>query len=151
MSKEKLLDLDALLAQERDGLQFESTLYPWAMVGPIEQARFVAMQQEIRDVTDDESKLTVEMAEKIVATQRDLLKLILPTMPDAVALRIHDEQVGDIIRFFDLARTRQVVDSLEEQMEPAERASKFVERAQTIGDSMSQRSNGSTKGSRRPG
>ena len=151
MAKEKLLDLDAVLAQEREGLQFEGTLYPWAMVGPIEQARFIAMQQEIRDVSSDEANLTVEAAGKIVQIQRDLLKLILPTLPDEVASHIHDEQVSDIIRFFDLSRTRQAVDNLEEQMEPAERANKFVERAQTIGASMSPRSNDSTKGSRRPG
>ena len=151
MPREKLLDLDALRAKEREGLQFEGTRYPWAMVGPIEQSRFAAMQQEIRDASGNEEALTVEVAKKIVAIQRELLKLILPTLTDEASAHINDEEVTDIIHFFDLARTNRVVDTLEEQMEPAERANGYVERAEKIGDRMSQRSNASTKGTRRPG
>ena len=151
MPKEKLLDLDALRAKERDGLQFEGTRYPWAMVGPIEQARFKAMQQEILDASGSEEGVTVEVAEKTVAIQRELLKLILPTLTDEVSARINDEEVVDIISFFDLVRINRRVDTMEEQLEPTERANGYVERAEKIGAKMSQLSKDSTKGTRRPG
>ena len=151
MPKEKLLDLDALRAKERDGLQFEGTRYEWAMVGPIEKAKFDAMQQEIRDALGSEEGVTVEVAEKTVAIQREILKLILPTLTDEVSSHITDEEVGDIISFFELVRTNRVVDTMEDQMEPTERANGYMERAEKIGDRMSQRSKDSTKGTRRPG
>ena len=151
MPKDKLLDLDALRAKERDGLVFKGTRYPWAIVGPIEQAKFAAMQQEIRDATGNEEVLTVEVAEKIVAIQRELLKLILPTLTDEVSTSLNDEEVVDIISFFGLVQTNRGVDTMEDQMEPAERANGYVERAKEIGDNLSQRTKDSTKGTRRPG
>ena len=143
--QDKLLDLDALRKQEREGIMFGGVRYPWAMIGPIEQAKFLGLQAEIRAVTgapdleqveaagEDEEDLTMEQmvastamtldqAEQVAALQRDVLKLILPTLTPEVAAGLADEEVAHVIRFFENWRNDLMIATLEDQFDPVEKA-----------------------------
>ena len=149
----KLFDLDAIRAKVRDGAQINSVRYPWGMIGPIEQATFMGLQQEIRDLAKGaaEGNFSIEQAKQIVVAQRAILNLILPTLPDELAVQMHDEEVGALIGFFDVWRTNKAVDQMEDQMAPAERAAERMKRVQTIGANFSPPSNASMGATPRAG
>lgn len=168
--QDKLLDLDALRKQEREGIMFGGVRYPWAMIGPIEQAKFLGLQAEIRAVTgapdldqvgaagDDEEDVTVdqmveatamtlEEAEQVAALQRDVLKLILPTLTPEAASQLADEEVAHVIRFFENWRNNLMIGTMEDQWDPVEKAMALRRRAEQIGATLSPRSRGFTGGS----
>ena len=167
--QDKLLDLDALRKQEREGIMFGAVRYPWAMIGPIEQAKFLGLQAEIRAVTgapdldqveaagDDEEDVTVdqmveataitlEEAEEVAALQRDVLKLILPTLTPEAASELADEEVAHVIRFFENWRNNLMIGTMEDQWDPVEKAMALRRRAEQIGATLSPRSRGFTGG-----
>ena len=152
MNEDMMLDLNKLRTEDRPGLQLDGKVYPWSMVGPVEAAVFTKHQQEIASMGDEnDGALDEEAAKHVVDLQRRILKVILPTLPDDVATDITDDEVGTIIRFFDVWRTNRAVDDLERQLEPAQRARDAADRIASIGDRLSQRSRGSTAANQRPG
>ena len=180
---DRVLDLDALIEQERDGITLGGVLYPWAMIGPIEQARYgqltkelnillgfgddddtadgtVAAEQPPDDPGDDGADIadiardlpdpmSEEDATQMVRIQRDMVRLVLPTLPEEVLAGLHDAFVGDILDFFGKQHTLGNLDRMEQQMESLERANELGQRARKIGGRLSRRSRGST-GATRP-
>ena len=153
MQDEKLLDLDALRAKERDGLQLGGRQIPWVAVGPIEAARFTALQGEIADISDDAAPdpISVEDATRIVRIQRESLRLILPSITQEEEADLSDEEVGLVIRFFNVRRTDMAVRDAEDQLQRAETANAVGAKARQIGGRSSRRSRGTTGASPAPG
>ena len=159
MESNKLLKLTDLRKRTGEGLELEDgQIYPWASIGPIEQATISAMQEELRNIveaTDDDGNRknpTVSEAEHMVTIQRELVAKILPSMPEEILRdEVSDAECGVVIGFFEVWRINASIDTMERQVTPAEKAQALAARARSIGAELSQPSRGSTGANRRPG
>ena len=159
MTSDKLLKISELTKRDQEGLDMEDgRVYPWASIGPIEQATLAALQEAIRVIRESESEngtlraMTVEEAKDVVSLQRRYVRKVLPTMPDDVLnAEISDEGCGLIIGFFEVSRMEQSADTMEKQVMSAEKAQAMAARARSIGAEMSRPSRGTTEATRRVG
>ena len=137
MTNEHLLDLNALRSQQGAGLQLEDGFYPWVILGPIETAQYMDLQEKIQDIGERNTRrLSIEDASELVAVMRDQLTLILPSASAEVLNAIPDSEVDTILRFFENARLEDQGDLLEEAVEKAEKQATSLERMKKSGERM---------------
>ena len=133
MSNEHLLDLSALRTQQGAGLQLEDGLWPWVILGPIETAEYMDLHEQIEEIRNRNQRTTVEDAREQVRLMREMLALILPTMPPERQSELSDAEVDHILRFFEIKRWDDQGDQLEEVTERVEKQAVAVERMKKTG------------------
>ena len=148
-----LLDFDDFQPQEQPGIKLDGVVYPWAHLGPVENAKLAQYHGQIRDLMlgEDDDVTTVENAEEVVRINRLQLRTVVPTMPQEVMNELEDARVETALSFFDVWRMNDMANEAEKRLEPATRMSVSADQVQElnqklrrIGGRSSRDSNGST-------